>query len=629
VIYVPKMTAMEVVERFRERSEARGPIFSKMLELTRMYNGDVVIPLPELDEAESPGVANLITQGVDALAMRISGRMPDNEFPVAKAGDEQSEQHAADQRHAIWGWWDMNQIQAKRFPRRGRHYAGYGCSPVLVKPVAPGALSKRQIPHWHVTSPLVWLPSPSGDPDDITPHDYIVCRQQSLGWLRRHYPVQASVIYRGKDCSPDEMFDLLEYNDENETLLVLAGKRKGQYEYFDYDNGTSAAELLEAEENRAGVCLGVGPTRVTLDRLSGHFDALFGMFMAQAKMQAYEQLAVFRTIFPEMWVMSHPNSPGQAQIIQTADGKQGIIGEIANGMIQSFSPQPSLLTNTAIDRLERNQRVQAGLPAETGGESASNIRTAKRGEQVMGSALDPVIGEAQGIFAASFVAEDERAIAVAKGWWGGKMTSFYVPRSGKKMADDYTPNELFDNDFHWVKFSMPGVDAAGISIELGQRTGTGEMSMETAREIDPMIEDAIQEGARVDLEGLSQAALKGMEAQLTNGTLDFHEVALIAKIRKASPDKPMWECILEAQDQVQKQQASLQQAAPGSPETQPGLAPAAPPGAPSGGPPPQLADILQSLRSGAKQGPAEQALSGTGAPPQGAGLAPTPAPVGA
>ena len=605
------ISADEIVNLYQQLRRNRGEHISKMLEVCRFYNSEVMVPLPELDEAEKPAVANLITQGIDALAMRISGRLPDLDFPSISPGTPAEDERADTARKAVLGWWDMNHLD-KRFARRARFHVGYGCSPVMVKPVGPGLHQKRKIPYWHVLNPLYVFPVPTGDPDEIEPSAVIVLRSQSLAWLKERYPAQAGVLYKGRDARPDKMFDLLEYNDDRETVLIVLGANRDPREYADFEYGSSACEELERDENRAGICLAVTPGRITMDKLTGHFDNLLGLFMGQAKMTAYEQIAVFRSIFPELWVTSHPNAPSEARIIQIADGKQGVIGEIANGAIQAITLQPNPMVTTSIDRAERAQRVQAGMPADIGGESGSNIRTATRGAQVSSSAMDPAIQEAQTVFAESWEKEDERAIAISKAYWGNRSFSFYIPNSGKSVADDYRPNDTFKTDYHVVKFSMPGVDAQGIPIEIGQRTGTGEMSMWTARKVDPMIEDAQFETDQVELEGLRTALLKGLEQQAIGGQLDPQEIALIAQIRRGRKEfMPLEDAVAEAHKRLQAQQAELQAATPGSPETQPGLGQAAPPGAPApAGQPPQLAQVLASLRQPTQESPAEQQLAG-------------------
>jgi hypothetical protein len=490
----------EVVARYRERAEQMGHRVAIMREVERFYEGSVVIPMPELDETERPAIANLVCQGIDQLAIRISSRMPDVTFATPLNANDKANERARKARLAMLAFWDMNNLGLK-FGKSARHYVGYGSTTWMVRSVAAGYFDKRKMPHWNVLSPLNVFPSPSSDPDEIEPHDVIILKQQSLAWLKAHYPAQAQMIYKGKKARPDLIFDILEYNDEFETVLVLAGQKRGRYDYGNYEEGVSSVELLERYENRAGICLAVQAGRINLSRLQGAFDQLLGLVYTQAQLQAYELIAVRKSIFPAEWVVSHPNAPGEARILTLADGKQGDIGEIANGTIMTINSQPNQMTGMAIDRLERNVRVGAQLPAEVGGEAGTNIRTAKRGAEVMGSALDPNIGEAQNVYAELFAAADERAMAISKSEWGSKSTSFYIPKNGVQTDDgDFVPNDVFASDFHTVKFSMPGVDAAGIPIEIGQRLQTKIMSLKTGREVDPMIEDGEAEGVQVDIE---------------------------------------------------------------------------------------------------------------------------------
>lgn len=589
----------------------------RMDETKRLYNGDMVIPLPELDEAEAPAVANLIVQGIDQLGMRLSGVDPDIDFLSTNPGQQTADGNAAKARKAVLAWWDMNGISKKR-ARQARYLVGYGCAPTMIKPVGASFGDKRRIPRWNILDPLACFPSISGDPDDIEPHDIIVERQQTLAWLRDHYPLQAMALFKGASQPPDKLFTILEYNDENETVLCVVGAPKNIREYVDPANGTAPFALLERTPNRAGICLATVPGRITLDRLSGQFDMLNGMFLARARLQAYSEIAIRKSIFPTLWAVTHPGSPGSVRIVVEADGRQGIIGEVENGTILPINIQPGQMVQQEIDRYERNERVQGSIPSDWGGESATNIRTAKRGEQVASSASDPVLGELQTVLTEAIEAEDRRGIAIAKAYWGNSMTSFYVPRSGVKVADDYRPNDIFVSDMHFVKFSMPGVDAASIPIELMQRAQAGEISMDTARRADPLVEDADHERNMVDLEKLRGATLAALEQGAQSGTVDPHEIAMITQLFNENPTMEIEDALAEVHQRLQAQQAQLPQAPPGSPEAQPGLAPAPPPGAAAPGAgaaagPPPLAQMLQGLRQPTAQSAPEQQLAPAGA----------------
>ena len=107
---------------YRERLEHMGHRIALMREVCRFYNGETVIPMPELDESERPAVANLLAQGVDQLAIRISSRMPDLAFATALLANEKANERARKARLAVLAWWDMTGLDLK-FARSARHYA--------------------------------------------------------------------------------------------------------------------------------------------------------------------------------------------------------------------------------------------------------------------------------------------------------------------------------------------------------------------------------------------------------------------------------------------------------------------------------------------------------------------------
>ena len=69
--------AGQIVTMYQERRSQRSGQFRRMQEIRDHYNGDVIVPLPELDEAEKPAIPNLIAQGIDAFAMRVASVLPD------------------------------------------------------------------------------------------------------------------------------------------------------------------------------------------------------------------------------------------------------------------------------------------------------------------------------------------------------------------------------------------------------------------------------------------------------------------------------------------------------------------------------------------------------------------------
>jgi hypothetical protein len=621
--------------------------------IRRGYNYEEVVPLPEMDQIEKPAIANLVATGIDQNSMRIASQMPTVEYPPLRPGIVKSEDFARQRMLATLGWWDMNWMQ-QILRQRARFLIGYGQSPAVVRPVSPKLGDKRKIPFWRAYNPLdVYCPEPQYL-GDYEPENAIIAHHQSLGWLQDRYPDAARRIQ--KFPQSDAKYEVLEYMDAEDFVLMLVGAphdasttERGYYPGGGVKRG-SPFEMLEATDNRIEMCPLVQCQRITLDRNMGMFDALPPMYRKQAALDALEYIAIKRGVFPEEWAVTHPTSPSSVRIVTPADAQMGQIGEIQGGQIQTVPINPGVQTPQAIDRIERNQRVTVGIPAEWGGESPTNIRTARRGRDVISSTIDMPIGEAQDIFARSLEAENVRAIATMKAFYGTKATSFYLGRTDPEPPKkDYTPNDCFgETDWHIVKYSMPGADAASIPIELGQRTGTGEMSLQTSREIDPLIDDPIRERNQVELEGLRHALMSGLEQRSAQGMFDPADIARIAAMKAENPGLYLEDCYLRVeQAQQARAAAAAQQAqaaagpagapAPGTP-TPPGVGPPPltggappPPGGPAAlanaegnpaipqppaqaiNPPPgsqlHLQQLLTSFRRGIAQSPAERQLS--------------------
>lgn len=616
--------AAQIVTLLQQRRRDRGALFGRMDEIRRHYNGDIIIPLPELDDMEKPAIPNLISMGIDQFAMRVASVMPDVSYMPVRPGIQVSENKARDRRLANLGWWDMNKMTTK-IRRRSRHLTAYGMTAVSLSPVSLDPTDKREIPHWRVRNPLSTFPAPLIDPDSMEPTDCIFVDRRPLAWLKQYYPSQANVLYRG-DKSDTDMFEILEYIDEVETVLVAIGAEKSKASTYgapETGKGTASHVILERIPNRAEICPVVIAGRITLDRLQGQFDQMLGMYQRQAKLDALDMIARFRNVFPDEWIVSTSNSPTSPRIVQEADGKAGIRGIVDKGQVQITHLQEGAGTDMALDRLERAQRLTAGIPAEFGGESPTNVRTARRGAMVMGSTVDMPIQEYQEILANSLEAENRRAIKIQKAYYGSKPSMFFMGSDGKVVRPDYTPNEAFETDLSYVKYSMPGSDVNGMVIAIGQRVGTGIMSTQTAREMDPAIEDPIRERDQVEIESLRRALLSGLEQQAQAGTLDPSIIARIAmeKAQRHVTIEAAVQKIHEEEQAKQAQQASAAtpEGAPEAPqEMQPGLGaiPATGPVAPI--PAPQqgeqnLGAVLASLRSPTRMSPAEQGMLPAGA----------------
>lgn len=591
-------TCEQIAYLYSERKQAQGPVVQMMRDVRDVYNGDVVVPLPEREENEKVAVANLLAQGLDQMADRVASMVPDVKYPPKRHGKSEQDR-AADRRRANLGWWEGSLLDLQLY-RRGRHLLGYGSTPMLVKPDFTQGFPRFQ---WRdPLSTFAGAPT-SGNLDDPCVDDCIFAITRTHRWLKYRYPDQMSVLALGRDCSDETRFDLLEYVDGYCKVLMVLGRSddddptaRSLYSTASTGSGRPWQEL-ERADNKAGVCTATVPGRINLERRKGQFDGMLGMYQAQARLFALEVIAVEQGIFPDEWLIARPNET--PDIVQVADGRRGIVGMVRGGELRQQQRNPGQMTYPTIDRLERSQRLNAGIPAEFGGESTTNVRTGRRGENILSATIDFTLLQAHRVLSSSLQAENARAIAVDKGYHD-TAKSFYVGWVKAKGEVDYTPSELFVSDENLVSYAQAGTDLQGFVISAGQRVGMETLSKRSFMEKDPLVEDPEEEFDRITAESLQNALRQSILQQAGAGAIPPGDVARIAML-VATDKKELAEAVEQVQREAQERQAALVEAQ--APEAQPGLAM---PGAgaestpiakdPLGASPGNLADLLGQLR---------------------------------
>jgi hypothetical protein len=549
------ISADDIVAIYKSRREAQGPVFNQMREVQALANGDVIVPLNELDKTAKSSVANLLVQGLDQMSMRVSSTMPTPYFPPLREGQERAKQLAKTRKKAMLAIWDANKMQGK-MRRRARHLLAYSSSPVVIKPDF-----KTLTPKWHIRNPLQTFASPVEDIDNPVPDNVIFAYGRSFKWLMDNYGYAMPGL-NYQTTMRDEKFVVLEYVCANELVMVATPSEDSETRF------TIPAIELDRIPNRTGMPLAVIPQRITLDKPRGQFDGVLGMYYTRARLQALTEIAIERGIFPDEYLIARPGE--NPQVIQVADGKLGILGVVKGGDMQQLNAQPGYKTDVALDRLERQERLEGAIPAEFGGESATNIRTGRRGENVLSATVDFRVQESQELFASSLLEEDRIAIAVEKAYWGSSPKSFFMPgRVGGRA--DYVPEKLWESDYHNVSYSASGSDVNNLIIGIGQRLGIGTMSKESAREADPLIADPDLEHDRIVAESMEAALLASIQQQAAdpNGPYQPDDLAYLTKLVLVD-DVALYDAVSRTQRRAQERQA---QAAPvGAPETMPGLA---------------------------------------------------------
>ena len=156
-------TLEQIVALYRSRKSDCGPLRARAAEISQVYEGIVTVPLPELDEAKAPAIANWLTQGLDQMAMRVASVTPQVICPPLKPGFKQYEESAKIRRRAHMAWWQENHFDLQ-LSKRARWFIGYASAPAVIRPD-----TRRGIPMWELRDPLSAYPAPNPDPAGLCP----------------------------------------------------------------------------------------------------------------------------------------------------------------------------------------------------------------------------------------------------------------------------------------------------------------------------------------------------------------------------------------------------------------------------------------------------------------------------
>ena len=547
-------TVDEILALYKQRLNFYGPIQGRQRMIQSIYNGTMEVPLPDMEQNTMPSAPNLLAAGVDQMAGRITSVIPTVAFSSFRPGVRKYDRTAQTAGRTITGWWQQDRMSMK-MKQRGRHLIAYGMSPVVIR-----WDYKEKRPTTQVRHPLETFPSTDIIPGRIVPTDCIFAYRRSVGWMRSMgYGDRLSGLLGRYDMPNDASIQLIEYVNADATQMIAAGYRSADSMAYEVSLGGDSLKgvVLEQYPNISDECPVIIPMRITLDTAAGQFDNMVGMYYQQAKLMALEVIAVEKGIFPDTYLVSRQGEVGRF-LDGPHDGRTGMVNIIAGGDIRDIQSQPGYLTNPTIDRLERNQRVTAGIPAEFGGESSTGIRTGRRGDAVLSAVIDYPVAEAQEAFAFALEKENETAIALAKSWDGGNSRTIYVGTGNSFAPVTYVANETFITTEHVVSYPATGSDLNSLIIGIGQRVGLGIMSKQTAATLDPYIDNPEAEHDRIIAESLEQALVASIQQQASAGSLPPLVLSKIMQLVK-NDKMEIAEALTKVTEDAMKEQKSQEQ----------------------------------------------------------------------
>jgi hypothetical protein len=549
-----------------------GPLKRQMQDVRARYNGDWVLPVPDVEGAPHlpPLTPALIADAVDNIALAAGGIMPFIHCPPIDAGKQtgvRSREFADIRSKALKATWFENNM--KLVMRRAyRQLAGYATTCFVVLPDF-----ETGVPMVRLRDPLSAYPEPK-DPEDLTLPNYVAFVYGKSGhWIAKNYPESTNIV---NDRDLDEMWDLVEWVDAEHVVVGIIGPRNKLWndtpEYL-----MGARMELRRWANKAGVVTAVIPHRVTLDRVASQVANICGITDLMAKLMALDIIATEKSIFPDTYIIG---KAGQAPTLvggKWKDGRDGDVNVIldadAVGQLRA-TPDPN--NKATMDRLERNARVSTSNVPQFGGETYGALRTGRGIDALGGMAVDPKVQELQEIMEVAGRHLNEAIFATYEGYHPRKQFSLYTGGTGAGGVVEFQPSTHFESRQNAVNYAVPGADVQGTTVNLGQLLGTKAISLTTFRSKHPWIDDPDAEARLRTEEDLEEAVMIGFLEQVRSGAIPLIDAVNVESYVRAGND--IIQAILQADEDARARQAALPPTPPAAdnqmampPGMQPGL----------------------------------------------------------
>jgi hypothetical protein len=539
------------------------------------YNADVVVPVANTDDDDPMDGLQplLIADAVDHPALYAAQAPPNIFVPAlddAKTTGVHSTDFAARRRKALYYSWDKSwwELLLGQFYR---HLAGYATSALVVE------LDERNgIPIVTTRDPLTAYPEPKASQDYTLPSNVGFIKGKSLDWLHHHWPATRSKFPRGsgyatQTSAEGEIWDIVEWMDETETVLGVLGPRDA------YNSWTSQplkwAYELGRYPNEFGRCPAVIPRRVSLDRIMSQLANLIGHVDVMSKLMYLDIKASEKAIFPDKYVIAKTGQNPQLVGGQWRDGATGEINMVVDAdAIGNLPSTPDPNGKIVQDRLERNFRVSSGLIPQAGGETYGALRTGRGIDALMGAALDPRTSELHHIAERYLTAVNELILLGYRKVWGSRTFQVFSPLDPGQV--DFTPNRHVedgpDGEPHVenrVFYPIPGMDDINATQVIGQMMGANLTSSYHARRMHPHVNDPEGVERQLLVEALESLNLQSLATRAAEGGIPPEDSARMIEL--AQKGLPLFKVIQTVNEEASKRQAEQQ---PAPEAMQPGLA---------------------------------------------------------
>ena len=124
------LTEAEIVGLYDQRSREYETTTAGMTRVKTVYEGELRVNLPDMDDFTVPPVPNLLAQGVDQMAGRIASTTPEI-IVVPRRASRTEERRASTARRVLGSWWAADRLPLK-METRSRHLTAYGATTTVL-----------------------------------------------------------------------------------------------------------------------------------------------------------------------------------------------------------------------------------------------------------------------------------------------------------------------------------------------------------------------------------------------------------------------------------------------------------------------------------------------------------------
>lgn len=550
----------EIQRIVMDRYNAQSPVFSRMREVLKRYEGDWVVPIAERpDEPQMPNTSPLmIGQIVDFAGKRAASIKPMLRVPPLRNNTPKgtgSTEWAGKRRRALEACYDFSKYSLSR-RRQFRHLAAYHTYAQLCIPDF-----KAEMPRLEVREPLATLTDARSADNFREPEWFATVTALSGEALRARFPTLASE-YGGPVTNKDtsQMWYMVEFVDAECLTFGLLGPQTFIGDHINRGLNAPAMHCQIGPQipNRAGMVPGTMPVNMSLAGIAAGLGSLLGSVDLQSKLTNLDILAQQRAIFPDMYVLGREGAQPRLVYGDWKPGTSGEINLIADAQTVGLLHQsPDPRTQQLIDRLERNVKTSGGLPPQAAGETYGALRTGRAIDALGGMSVDPTIQEMHEIDEAWLQYMNRVILATYKGYFGSKKYSIAWGSSSDEALLDFVPAKHIESTTNVVRYPIPGADVTQTTQIQGSLFGAGIISADTFREGHPWIEDAEREKSKILVEQIERGTLEAFQMQMGQGQIPLPMVGMV--MRHVQAGLQLWEALEKAQEELQRQQMEMQQ----------------------------------------------------------------------